>query len=444
MPHGNGSSYSSSSSSSSSKGSRRTRSRMTSAFHQYSVSDGIVSNFSSPSDSFHAQYWSPMPHGDSVSIATMPESRSGSSFQSYKEGCLGTGSSACPNNVDSGSSHSDFGDYDQSAVIHVPPAHKNFSGRYSFMSKPVYPMPLPAQVMETDSQGTNMVSSSNRFVSTECRNSFRWPDNPVHHELKSFGGFSEFGSMQAFPELNTSSQREKFGWASANSSDSGWDRESTVQPAMMDAEYSRYNSPFSGSSLSTSEGSKCGLCERWLSQKSPWSSHRMIKCGDFPASGVLSCGHVYHADCLEQTIPESQKHDPPCPSCDGVLNKPLACNTEQSVFVSGLRPMPASGSKIPSFRAVTDDSSPGPSGYRNHVYSDHMPDISGRKWDLQMPACSKKSFLSKTLSRKHFFKGKSIKELPAAELGPKNAGSSVHVYHDFRSTDNFPAGCSRG
>lgn len=444
MPRGHGSSYSSSSNSSSnSKGSRRSRSRMTSAFHQYSVSDGIVSYFSSPSDSFHAQYWSPMPHGDSVSITAMPESRSGSSFQSYKEGCLGTGTSACVNNADSGSSHSDIGDYDQSAVIHVPPAHKNFSGRYSFMSKPVYPMPLPPQVMETDSR-ENMVSNSSRFLSSESRNSFRWPDNPAHHELKSFGGFSEFGSMQAFPELNTSSQRERSGWVSANSSDSGWDRESPVQPEMIDAEYSKYGSPFSGSSLSISEGLKCGLCERRLSQKSPWSSHRMIKCGDFPASGVLSCGHVYHADCLEQTIPESQKHDPPCPSCDGVLNNALVFNSEQSVSVSGLRTRPASGGKIPSFRAVTDDSSPSPSGYRNHVYSDNMTDISGKKWDLQMPACSKKSFLSKTLSRKHFFKGKSIKELPAAELGRKNVGSSVHLYRDIRSTDNFPAGCSRG
>jgi hypothetical protein len=35
-----------------------------SAHHQYSVSDGIVSYFSSPSESFNAhQCWSPMPQG---------------------------------------------------------------------------------------------------------------------------------------------------------------------------------------------------------------------------------------------------------------------------------------------------------------------------------------------------------------------------------------------
>eukprot|EP01018_Ginkgo_biloba_P000389 Gb_07419 [translate_table: standard] len=411
---------------------------MSSAHHQYSVSDGIVSYFSSPSDSFHAPYWSPMAQGEFAS-ATMPESRSDSlSFPSYKEGCLGTGMPTGPYSVESTSSHSDIGDHEQRAMIHFPPPHRNFSGRYSFMSKPVYPMPFPAQATETEGHGANPMSSSNRLTSTQCRNSFRWPDNSVHHEPKCFGGFSEFGSMQAFPEHGTAAQRERFGWISVSSPDFGWDRESPVQAVMTDVD-PKY---IFGSASSSSEGFKCGLCERWLSQKSPWSSHRMIRCGDFPASGVLSCGHVYHADCLEQTIPESQKHDPPCPSCAGAPNTPLS-NIEQSASVSRQQLISSSGGKFPRF-GITKDKSPSTSGNHNYVHSDYVTDVSGKKWHMQMPGCSRKSFLSKTLSRRNFFRGKSIKEQPAVELPSKNAGSPRHVYHENKSTDHLRIGCSRG
>lgn len=423
LPRGHGSSYSSSS-----KGSRISR-MSGSAHHQYSVSDGIVSYFSSPSESFNAhQCWSPMPHGggDFAAAAAHPESRSASSFQSYKEGCLATGASTCPCSADSASSYSDIGDCDQNAIIHFPPAHKGFSGRYSFMSKPVHPMPFPDQVMETDGQVVN----SNRYTSTEWRNSVRWPDNSVH-ELKPFA--DDIGSMQAFPELNLSSQRERNGLTSANSPDFG-----------LEIENAKYKNMHCGLGLSTSEVLRCGLCERWLSQKSPWSSHRMIRCGDFPPSGVLSCGHVYHADCLDQTIPESQKHDPPCPSCAGAINTTLVSNIELPASVAGLQAMPASGTRCPRFRIATDDDGLPSCGKQSRARSDYMADIPGKKWHMQMPGCNKKSFLSKTLSKKHFFKGKSTKEITAEDFDSKNAGSTLNIHHDIKSADNCVAGCSRG
>ncbi|KAF5793825.1 putative transcription factor C2H2 family [Helianthus annuus] len=60
---------------------------------------------------------------------------------------------------------------------------------------------------------------------------------------------------------------------------------------------------------------KCGLCERFLSQRSPYSSHRIVKSGDFPVTGVLPCRHVFHAECLDQTTPKTRKNDPLCPIC---------------------------------------------------------------------------------------------------------------------------------
>ncbi|KAH7680000.1 Zinc finger RING/FYVE/PHD-type protein [Dioscorea alata] len=59
--------------------------------------------------------------------------------------------------------------------------------------------------------------------------------------------------------------------------------------------------------------SKCNLCERLLSQRSPWGSSRIVGSGDMPVAAVLSCRHVYHVECLEHPTPKNKKHNPPCP-----------------------------------------------------------------------------------------------------------------------------------
>uniref|UniRef100_A0A0R0L6N2 RING-type domain-containing protein n=1 Tax=Glycine max TaxID=3847 RepID=A0A0R0L6N2_SOYBN len=70
-----------------------------------------------------------------------------------------------------------------------------------------------------------------------------------------------------------------------------------------------------GRSHFLSDGFKCGLCERFLSQRSPWSSRRIVRSGDMPTIGVLPCCHAFHAECLEQATPKTRKSDPPCPVC---------------------------------------------------------------------------------------------------------------------------------
>ncbi|KAL2553255.1 uncharacterized protein Fot_06874 [Forsythia ovata] len=74
-------------------------------------------------------------------------------------------------------------------------------------------------------------------------------------------------------------------------------------------------SAFCKYTCSTSGCFRCGLCERFLSQISPWSSRRIVKSGDMPVAGVISCSHVFHAECLEQTTSKVCKNDPPCPIC---------------------------------------------------------------------------------------------------------------------------------
>ncbi|KAK1284810.1 hypothetical protein QJS10_CPB21g00599 [Acorus calamus] len=122
--------------------------------------------------------------------------------------------------------------------------------------------------------------------------------------------------------------REAFRWSSGSSS-----IDSTDVSEQLDSE-----PPYNLSA----EAPKCGLCKRFLSHKSPWSTRRIVQSGDMPITGVLQCCHVYHAECLERTTPKSQKHDPPCPICerfmeDDIVLKPrVVCKTKH-VGLSRLR-----------------------------------------------------------------------------------------------------------
>ncbi|XP_047323101.1 uncharacterized protein LOC124926834, partial [Impatiens glandulifera] len=81
---------------------------------------------------------------------------------------------------------------------------------------------------------------------------------------------------------------------------------------------------------------KCGLCEKYLFQRSPWSSHRIVRSGDMPVAGVLSCRHVFHAECLDQTTPKGGKSDPPCPLCMK-QEEETASSPEQKKLISKLK-----------------------------------------------------------------------------------------------------------
>jgi hypothetical protein len=125
--------------------------------------------------------------------------------------------------------------------------------------------------------------------------------------------------METSPDPNSSFRRDGFRWSNASSYDFGYDGESVdiaTDHAGLDSQ--RYFYP-NGVSNSL-RYQKCGLCDRMLWQKSPWSSTRIVRNGDMPIAGVLPCRHVYHADCLEETTPKGQSHDPPCPLCTHPVN----------------------------------------------------------------------------------------------------------------------------
>lgn len=61
----------------------------------------------------------------------------------------------------------------------------------------------------------------------------------------------------------------------------------------------------------------CGLCQKPLRKK-----HYMLD-SNIPSYepsvvAVLVCGHLYHADCLEERTHHDNATDPPCPICRGI------------------------------------------------------------------------------------------------------------------------------
>ncbi|KAI4314142.1 hypothetical protein L6164_027078 [Bauhinia variegata] len=230
----------------------------------YSASDGTGIFLSSPSDLSQGPQWTP-PAIQEISIddyetpTRKGPSLGGISFATTKEG-----TSENPDSGGSTSSRSDSSESESTTKSRLS-FQRNFSGRRSFISKPIHPLSFPDL--------------------TPTREAF----NPT---------------VAGFPELDVATPlRDAQRWSSANSSLDFADVSESFELET------------SARSYIPSDGFRCSLCERFLSQRSPWSSRRIVRSGDMPTTGVLSCRHVFHAECLEQITPKTRKNDPPCPLC---------------------------------------------------------------------------------------------------------------------------------
>ncbi|GLU09604.1 hypothetical protein SLE2022_264550 [Rubroshorea leprosula] len=64
----------------------------------------------------------------------------------------------------------------------------------------------------------------------------------------------------------------------------------------------------------------CGLCQKVLRRK-PYFIGNTMASSEFSVVAVLVCGHVYHADCLEQKTSAEDRRDPSCPLCSGSVSQ---------------------------------------------------------------------------------------------------------------------------
>lgn len=274
--------------------------------HHHSVSDGALSYFGSPVDSLQAPRWTPsLQRFDLGEFSTpgggpKPES---SDLQSSERHLTA---------VSSFSSASPFSETSQLASSGKRPAShlpRNHLGRRSFMSTPVYPLVFRNPASEAEASGVAEASNAGRTTpSDDSLASPVWRRSLASPELKFHDTLSELRKMEASPEPNTSSRREGFRWSSASSYDFRYDGDAIDISDHISIDSQR--SPTSSTSFL-----KCGLCERFLRQKSPWSSNRIVRNTNMPVAAVLPCRHVFHADCLEESTPKSEAHEPPCPLC---------------------------------------------------------------------------------------------------------------------------------
>ncbi|KAL2542953.1 RING/U-box superfamily protein [Abeliophyllum distichum] len=231
------------------------------ANHQYLASDGIGPYFSSPSNIFPEQQPTP-PTIQEIKANDYGNSRRDAVVRPLSISPTYEGTSAGRDCGGSTSSRSDSSDYDSIAKSHS--SHRNFSSRRCFMSKAIHPLYFPSET-------------------------------PTREAADNMAVFSEFDAIAP--------RKDKGRLSSASGS---LDLSDISEPLESD---------LSGRSCHPSDNIRCGLCERFLSQRSPWSSRWIVRNGDMPVAAVLSCRHVFHAECLEQTTAKVRKSDPPCPIC---------------------------------------------------------------------------------------------------------------------------------
>ncbi|KAL5065197.1 hypothetical protein RYX36_026934 [Vicia faba] len=72
----------------------------------------------------------------------------------------------------------------------------------------------------------------------------------------------------------------------------------------------------------------CMICEKPLRQKFNFMANS-LSCNELAVVAVLVCGHVYHADCLEQRTSLQELRDPSCPICTGLFLQDHECKEQE-------------------------------------------------------------------------------------------------------------------
>ncbi|KAK3446365.1 hypothetical protein EUGRSUZ_A02078 [Eucalyptus grandis] len=294
--------------------------------------------------------------------------------------------------------------------------------RRSHLSKAVYPMLFHNPVSDFETFDDAQASSLGRSTPGEDRISpSYWHEDGLYREDKFYRALAELQKLEASPDLNTSSRRDGFRWSNASSYDLGFDGERCVITDNTDREET-------ASPHGRGVDQKCGICGKLLQQKSPWSSHRILRGNDMPIAGVLPCSHVFHADCLEHMTPKTQIHDPPCPLCLKYLGP-----TSESPFVKESLQMALRSLRRSRGVVIDEDLLD-----QNDKASAHTKDRLKKKWPWVVQRWNiGGSSLGNQLKRHLLFKGSSSKDLCHKRVSDKASSSSSKlpvVDHVFSSS----------
>ncbi|KAI5554712.1 hypothetical protein POPTR_019G032300v4 [Populus trichocarpa] len=369
--------------------------------HHHSVSDGALPYSDSPPDIVQEPRWtSPVRKFNlgepAASIAGGSRSQP-TWFPCSTERRFAVRASVTSPDFGSPSSLSDTSHWESTSKRPYAFSNRNISTRRLYMSKTVYPLVFRNPVSDCETFGDADNSSLGRLTSREDRISpSHWPDNSSSVEYKFHKTLTELQKLEISPDPSASSRREGFRWSSASSYDLGIDGERFDIAEHMDMESLR--SP-SGPVVEQ----KCGVCGKLMWQKSPWSSHRIMRGGDMPTAGVLPCSHVFHAECLEHVTPKTQIHDPPCPLCLKTIG-----SIEESPPVS--EPLQMALRSVRRSRGVVISEVQG--SHSNMEASHHIKDRLRRNWPQAVSRQNDNGSSITSRLRRHFmFKGKSGKEL---------------------------------
>ncbi|KAJ8771698.1 hypothetical protein K2173_026875 [Erythroxylum novogranatense] len=374
--------------------------------HHHSVSDVTLSYSDSPTANIQEQcQTSPLPMYDlgepSASRVRGQFYSSGSQcqggwFHSSAESEFTVRPSLGSPSFKSPSSLSEFGHVESVSKRPLIFSSRNLAARHSFMSKSVYPLVFQNPVSECETFGDTSNIDRLTPVGDRTSPSF-WPGNSSSGDFKVHSTLTELQKLETSPEPGASSRKDGFRWSSASSSyDMGLDGERFDLAGEVGMENGR--SP----SASVADP-KCGVCRKLLWQKSPWSSHRIMRGGDMPTAGVLACSHVFHAECLEQATPKTQIHDPPCPSCLNSIG-------EIEEYPSVSEPLQMALKSIRRNRQFVISDSHGT--HNGNEVPTNVKDGSRSNWHLMISQTSNSSSSLTNRLKRHFtFKGKTRKEI---------------------------------
>ncbi|CAI9765498.1 unnamed protein product [Fraxinus pennsylvanica] len=140
---------------------------------------------------------------------------------------------------------------------------------------------------------------SRTFSISEEASSFVLPTWSYESTRGYNGGSSDGGSIPPFSEPTTT-RKERWSFDSENS---GFSRDKMTR------------SPGRNSGSPSFDLQSCGVCAKLLTERSLLGSQKIIATNELAVVAVLTCGHAYHAECLEYMTPEINKYDPACPVC---------------------------------------------------------------------------------------------------------------------------------